>query len=132
MYFAGVLSSVLEVKLDGKQTNRMEFCVGDDLMLVCSIGNNGAYQWTVPGLVVGNDGLTGVGNAPVTQTAMGVTFTLEAARIDLITTRSTLTFTVSSLLDGRNITCGVVGTDASTSFSFIMVLGMRPYLKFIA
>jgi len=115
--------SVLEVRLYGEVTIRTEFCVGDDVTLVCAIGNIGTYAWTVPGLVESNDGVAVVGLAASTQMRNGQKFTLEATRIDPTTTISTLRFTVSDLLNERNITCEEAGATTITNFQVISVLG---------
>jgi len=110
------------VRLNGEVTSRTEFCVGNDLTLVCSIDNIGVYQWTVPGLVEANDGTAIIGNAAVTRNPNGLTFTLEATRNNS-TTMSTLMFTVSDLLDGKRITCGQAGANAALDSQDISVFG---------
>jgi len=113
--------SVLEMRLHGELTSRTEFCVGDNVTLVCSIDNIVTYQWTVPGLLESNSWAAVIGNPASSPNPNGQAFTLEATG-PLPNTMSTLRFYVSDLLNGNNITCGRAGVVA-TDFQVISVLG---------
>jgi len=75
------------------------------LTLVCSIGNINIYDWAVPGLVGGSEGLTRVDDPATTRLPMGQTFILVANRINQTATSSTLRFAIFNLWHERNITC---------------------------
>ena len=114
--------TILEIRHNGELTSVSEFCNGDNLSLTCSIGNLGTYAWTVSGLLLGNDGTATVGLGVSTREVNGTTYTLVATSNGQ-SSMSTLSFTVSDLLNGRNITCGEAG-QAPTESQAVNVLGM--------
>ena len=113
---------MLEVRRNGEPFSGSEFCNGDDLRITCSIGNLGIYAWTVSEIVMGNDGAAVVGLGIATRELNGTTYTLVATR-DGQSSMSTLSFTVSDILSGRNITCGEAG-QAPTESQVVNILGM--------
>ena len=116
--------TILDVRRNGELTSGSEFCNGDDLILNCSIGNIATYIWRISGLVMGNDGATVVGLSSTTREVNGLSYTLDATSTGLFS-MSSLRFTVSGLLNGRNITCGDPGAagSAATYFQITNVLG---------
>ena len=114
--------TILEVRHNGEPTSGSEFCNGDNLILTCNISNTVTYVWTVSGLVMGNDGTASVNLGASTREVNGTTFTLVATS-NGPSSMSTLSFTVSDLLNERNITCGASG-QAPTESQVINVLGM--------
>ena len=114
--------TMLEIRRNGESTSGSEFCNGDSLTLTCSIDNIVAYVWTVSGIVMGNDGIAIVGFSTNTRVVNGLTYTLVATSNGQ-SSMSTLSFTVSGLLNGRNITCGAVG-EVPTKFQVVNASGM--------
>jgi len=112
---------VLEVRLNDEITSRREFCVGDQVTLVCSIDNTVTFQWLVPGLLESNNGAAVIGNPAITANTNGQAFTVGANGTAPNTT-STLMFTVSNLLDEKSISCGPAGS-AATNSQVISVFG---------
>ena len=121
-HFNIAVFTILEVRHNGELTSGSEFCNGDDLTLTCSIGDIAVYAWTVSGLLMGNNGAAVVGLGTHTIEVYGLTFTLVATSNGQ-SSMSTLSFTVSDLLNGRNITCGVAGA-SHTDSQVVNVLGM--------
>ena len=131
-HFSIAVFTILEVRHNGEPTSGSEFCNGDNLTLTCSIGNTAVYAWTVSGLVMGNDGAGVVGLDASTREVNGLTYTLVATSNGQ-SSMSTLSFTVSDLLNGRNNTCGAAG-QVPTESQVVNVLGMlflHVWLKFI-
>ena len=121
-HFNIAVSTILEVRRNGELTSGSEFCNGDNLSLTCNITNIVTYAWTVSGLVTDNDGVVVVGLSANTREVNDLTYTLVATSNGQ-SSMSTLSFTVSGLLNERNITCGVPG-QAPTESQVVNILGM--------
>ena len=84
--------------LNGKVTNRTEFCAGESLTLVCSGTDRSASSWTIPGTSLKPNDL---------QVSSGVrTVNMEGFLSQYISgNEARLTFIAVSFLNDTNITC---------------------------
>lgn len=101
--------------LDGQETTRTEFCVGDSLILVCN-GSSTTYTWLVGNFTPATNDLV-VSSQGVTNTINGFTSTFISME------ESRLSFVVQAEHNGTEVNCQDFGTGTKYLTLMISVFG---------
>jgi len=96
------------------------------VILICKLKNSAVYQWTVPGLLEGNNGVAIIDHSPTLSKTYDLSFGRHATRISTTSTKSTLTFKVTTLLSGKNITCKGEDTALAPAQSLVIFIPGMP------
>ena len=110
-------ASPFQMELDGVNTTRTNFCVGENLKITCTVASN-KHLWIVP------DYIRGAVVLPSYVPGTKIQFRLKREdvlpNLDVI---SSLSFAVFSDLDGVTITCSNGSRDPETQTLRVTVLG---------
>ena len=115
-------TATLVVHVNGMSTNRTQFCIGEVLTFVCSLGNIRLFKWTVGSLISGTDRLIGVAGGGATTTSIFEIFNITASSIGT-NAISSLQVAAFPGLNGTLVTCANPSDSTQNQSVTLIVLG---------